>query len=88
MERETSAKPCIELCDVASCLHGKPHFSLQVWLKEHEVFEADLLHHDARCMEIENEGESLIVVEIMTKEKLDDSAGSSTRCEAYIHIQR
>ena len=34
-------------------------------MKKHEVFEADLQHHNARCMEIENEGESLIVGENM-----------------------
>jgi len=34
---------------------------VQGLLKKHEVFEADLQHHNARCMEIENDGEKLIV---------------------------
>jgi len=34
---------------------------VQGLLKKHEVFEADLQHHNTRCMEIENDGEKLIV---------------------------
>ena len=39
-------------------------------MKKHEVFEADLQHHNARCMEIENEGENLIVAENMYSEDI------------------
>lgn len=48
-------------------------------LKKHEVFEADLQHHNARCMEIENEGESLIVAENMYSDDIAD------RCRSLKH---
>ncbi|XP_067948494.1 spectrin alpha chain-like isoform X2 [Watersipora subatra] len=48
---------------------------VQGLLKKHEVFEADLQHHNARCMEIENEGESLIVAENMYSDEIASRCG-------------